>query len=61
MITRRLVKPKLARGGIDRGGLSSTSPENLATDFSRAAGIQATGTSPLTRFPTVSLKEQGVL
>src|SRR5258708_7798913 len=40
MITRRLVKPKLARGGTDRGGLSSTSPENLATDFSRTAGTE---------------------
>jgi hypothetical protein len=60
MITRRLVKPKLARGGIIRGGLSSTSPEILGTQFCPKAGserlalIQSLASNRL-------LKEQRVL
>src|SRR6202795_1064873 len=60
MITRRLVKPKLARGGLDRGGLSSTSPEILGTQlgptdgFKQLEGIQSPVSDCL-------MKEQGVL
>ena len=43
IITRRLVKPKLARGGMFRGGLSSTSPENLVTDFSLGGLVRRLG------------------
>ena len=39
MITRRLVKPKSARGGRYGAGLTSTSPENLAL-------LQRTGVFP---------------